>query len=581
MTKKKIISVVIAVVMLFSVTATPAFAADGSEAFTGYMKDALNKAIGAVMETLTGFINRSITDKGVAVDMNDFVLSDFYSGTDEFLSEPAAGACWSLGYDTQSLVPENRDEYNLYLGGFVSFDNGLSNKVKDVYDDMKVRTIALSDGSGRGTSVFATIDCIGMSNTDIREIRARLADFAAVNNINSINIFSTHCHSCIDTQGLWTQMLRRIPGNLLSAYAGLGEVQKGVDEKYMQFLFERVALSVEEAVSSMKTGELTFSRKDLGGEYFNNKNRTSATAVLSELTKFTFTPYDGSTPTIIANMAAHPDVVGLPVKGDDANGQILSGDYVYYIGETLNKAGYNFMFFNGAICGIYIGRTPTNDGINLPRRVDISIRYGREIGRILLAMNMTEEEIKSDPFLSSTGDTEEQMNSENYTLWYKNWQPVSEEKVEPLLNVRVKSLITPVTNNVVLVSGKLRLVNHTLIKNGKNYFLPTEIGYVELGSHKVVMMPGEISQDLVAGGASLTKDGSINKEDFSGKTVFELFGKDAIVFGLANDSIGYVVPDNDYCMGLFFNHYQETLSLGKNTASFLMNSYEQLAAEVR
>ena len=55
----------------------------------------------------------------------------------------------------------------------------------------------------------------------------------------------------------------------------------------------------------------------------------------------------------------------------------------------------------------------------------------------------------------------------------------------------------------------------------------------------------------------------------------------AIVFGLANDSIGYVVPDNDYCMGLFFNHYQETLSLGKNTASFLMNSYEQLAAEVR
>ena len=52
------------------------------------------------------------------------------------------------------------------------------------------------------------------------------------------------------------------------------------------------------------------------------------------------------------------------------------------------------------------------------------------------------------------------------------------------------------------------------------------------------------------------------------------------MFGLANDAIGYVVPDNDYCMGLVFNHYQETLSLGKNTASFLMKNYAQLADEV-
>ena len=157
---------------------------------------------------------------------------------------------------------------------------------------------------------------------------------------------------------------------------------------------------------------------------------------------------------------------------------------------------------------------------------------------------------------------------------------IAEEKVEPLLNVRVKSLITPVTNNIILVAGKLRLANHTLIKNGKDYKLATEIGYAQLGSHKIVMMPGEISQDLIAGGASLTKAGSINKEDFTGKTVYELFGEDTLVFGLANDAIGYVVPDNDYCMGLVFDHYQESLSLGKNTASFLMSRYEQLASEV-
>lgn len=580
MKKKRIVSFVLALTLLFSATAVPAFAADGGEIVKSFFKDALTKTIGVVMETLTGFINSTVSEEGVVVDEANFTLENFYSGTDTLLSTPAEGARWSLGYDTQSLVPENREDYNLYLGGFMAPENGLSNKVKDVYDDMKVRTIALSDGSGRGTAVFATIDCIGMSNTDIRDIRAMLADFAKENNINSINIFATHCHSCIDTQGLWTDNVKTFLKNYLSSFTGIGMPEKGTDEKYMAFLFEKVTLSIKTAVNEMKSGTLTFSQKDIGAEYFNNKNRTTATAVLSDLTKFTFTPDDGSTSTIIANMSAHPDIVGLPTDQDDSNGQVLSGDYIYYIGETLNEAGYNFMFFNGAICGIYIGRSPSNDNVKLERRVDISIRYGHEIGRMLLAMNMTEEQIKADPFLSVTGDSEEDMNREGYTLWYKDWQPVEETVVEPLLNVRVKAVRPLVTNNVILFAGKLRFVNHTMIKGEDGYKVATEIGYVQLGSHRIVMMPGEISQDLIAGGKSLTAEGSINKKDFDGKTVYELFGDDTLVFGLANDAIGYVVPDNDYCMGLVFDHYQETLSLGKGTASFLMSEYEKLAREV-
>ena len=158
---------------------------------------------------------------------------------------------------------------------------------------------------------------------------------------------------------------------------------------------------------------------------------------------------------------------------------------------------------------------------------------------------------------------------------------MKQKKVEPLLNVRLKSVRPTVTNNVILFAGKLRLVNHTMLKSAKGETkVATEIGFVQIGSQKIVMMPGEISQDLVAGGASLTKEGSINRKDFTEKTVYELFGEDTIVFGLANDAIGYVVPDNDYCMGLVFDHYQETLSLGKTTASFLMSEYSALAAEV-
>lgn len=573
--KKKFLAVFMAVVMLFAMTATPAYAADSQQSLSFFETVAV-KAISFIMEGLTGVVNSFLNEGENFVDADSFTLDNFYSGTSEKLSEKADGARWALGYDTTSLIPENMNDYKLYLGGFISGDNGFVNSVKGVYDDMAVRTIALSDSSSRGISVFATVDCIGMTNTDIRALRSYLSSFAKENGINSINIFATHCHSCIDTQGLWTQNYLSIPLNLFSSATGIGSPIHGTDENYMKFLFEKVAQSVKAAVGSMKTGEMTFAQKDIGDGYFNNKNRDAASALMTDLTRFTFTPDDNSTPTIIANMAAHPDVAGLPVSDDSESGHMISGDYVYYIGETLQKAGYNFMFFNGAICGIYIGRSLTGDGVKTNHRVEISQRYGREIGKMLLALTMSEDEIINDSFLSKSDDTAEDMANEQYTLWYEDWTPVEETQVEPLLNVTVKSIRLPVTNNVIMLAGKLGLVNHTVLKDGEDRYISTEIGVVDFGQYKAIMMPGEICQDLICGGNSLTSSGSISGEVFNGKTIYDMFGEDVLIFGLANDAIGYVVPDNDYSMGLAFGHYQETLSLGKNTASLLLSEYESL-----
>ena len=49
------------------------------------------------------------------------------------------------------------------------------------------------------------------------------------------------------------------------------------------------------------------------------------------------------------------------------------------------------------------------------------------------------------------------------------------------------------------------------------------------------------------------------------------------MFGLANDAIGYVIPDNDYCMSVAFDHYHELISLGETTASTLMRAFALLA----
>ena len=566
---KKILAITLSVVMIFSCSAIPAFAADTGELD---MKNSLNRFLGTVVETLIGAVDFCLGENKSFVKEDEFVYDNFYEGTAEFIEEAKEGAKWSLGYSSESLVPENFEDYDLYLGGFMCEKNMFTNDVREVLDDMKVRVIALNDGSGRGTSVFATVDSIGVSNGDIRHIRGLLDTYAKENGLNSINIFATHVHSGIDTQGMWTEIIKKWPRNILTSALRLSKYQlQGTDPEYMEFFYGKIKGAIEKAVSSMEEGEMTFARKDIGERYFNNKNRPSASAMDTELKRFTFTPDNKEvTPTIILNMAAHPDVAGLAV-GDEVNGHGISGDYVYYIGETLNKAGYNFMFFNGAICGIYIGEIKAE----AERRVDKPANYGREIGRMVLSLTKTEKEIKSDPFLS----TPDFVTEEDYVVWHDGWTPTTETKVEPILNIRLSKVDIKVQNPLIRAASKIKLVNYLVkVKGFRDYYLTTEIGYMEMGKDiKIAMVPGELCTDIAYGGTSLKGENSISGKDFEGKTLVGIFGEDVIVFGLANDAIGYIVPDNDYVMLLNHNHYAETLSVGKSTASTLMSAFEEIA----
>lgn len=571
--KKKVLSVILATVMIFSITVTPVSAIDFESSSDPFTK-AIARVIGTVFDSLVDVVNIFLRENDKFVDEDEYVYDNFYEGTAEFIDEAAPGANWSLGQSSASLVPENWEEYNLFLGGFISEQNFFTNDVREILDDMKVRVIALNDGSGRGTAIFATVDSIGVSNGDIRHIRGMLQDFAVKNDINSINLFATHTHSGIDTQGLWTDIFRKWPKNIFSAFTGLIETEQGTDPEYMEFFYAKVCDAIIDAVDSMAEGTMTFARKDIGEKYFSNKNRPSCSSLDTELKRFVFTPYDTSiTPTIILNMSAHPDVVGLATEDDPTKGHGISGDYIYYIGETINNAGYNFMFFNGSIAGIYIGRISAK----ADRRVDISANYGREIGKMTLGMTMTEEEILSDEYLMSLNLTSEQTEGHNYTPWYEGWEPAEETAVEPILNIKIASVEINVTNPVIMAAGKLGVVNYLIKKSGSEYYVTTEIGYMEIGEDvKIAFVPGEICTDLIYGGNALTADGSVNEENYEGQTLCEIFGDDIIIFGLANDAIGYIVPENDYSMALAFGHYQELLSLGKSEATVLFEAYENL-----
>ena len=615
----KLLAVVLALTLLFSsVGAVTASAASVTAPMT------LEAGAGNILTSFLDTLLRIVFDwfSGIFpngpgfVERNDETMKgdNFYAGTTgKFKDAAPEGNQWYLGYSNKSLIPDDVTNGEYYIGGYIAPENAFTNVVEGVIDDMMVRCIAIKDSANGETVLFGTIDCIGITNGDIRDIRALLADFAKANNIVSINIASTHCHSCIDTEGLWTNNLVKLLQNGVTSGTGVDkDLQQGTNPKYMAFLKEKVAEALKEAYNDMKPGTLTFAQKDIGEEYFNNKNRPTSDTIMSDLNRFVFTPANSKyRPTMIINIAAHPDVAGLPTSSN--SGREISGDYVYYCGELLDKAGYNFMFFNGAIAGIYISRGITGDGVDTPKRYHESMRYGHEIARLALALTLTEEEIQADPLLNCAKEVEEYgigvvgEKSTPYTLWYKDysyttdydidgneieiieaidpWEPVEETEVEPFLNIALKRVEVPVSNDLIGAIGKLNMANYDVLvstdpRTGNTiYSTFTEIGYVEFGNQfNAVMLPGEICQDLIVGGNSVEE--GVNGGEFTHSLVCDIFDDTTMCLGIMNDAIGYVVPDNDYTMGDPANHYHELISLGQHVASSLMDGLEELAAEI-
>lgn len=690
--------------------------------------------------------------------------ANFYEGIGtDFQDEAKAGAQWHLGYSNTSLIPDDYDNGTYYIGGYIAPENGFTNVVEGIAeipgigkDDMKARCMAISDGSEIYTNangdkkcknvvLFAVIDSIGITNADIKDIRQLVADYAErnpdvinIDDIAAINVSATHCHSGIDTEGLWTKNIAKLVSNgIISGTKADGDLQQGTNPAYMEWMKARVANALIKAYKDMQAGTLTYSTKDLGQGYFQNKNRPSSGELvefdedgnlitngkteiaMTNIERFIFTPDDeNATPTMILNLAAHPDVAGLPTESN--SGREISGDYIFYCGKYLEDAGYNFIFFQGAIAGIYMARSVTGDGVETKQRVEESQRFGFELARIALSLNDTEEQIianinnanhylndcakeieentKIVPIFDENGKAAEQITNTNrytllipaqgrtvkienktikifdgntlmlelaypdsveivadasiggytvseddipraiiftedgagatvldentisisgnsvsfgttivapdgvspyaassvianpdYSVWYENWEPVDEVAVDPFLNLYLKQVEVPITNTLITAVGKLNMANYLIKNSNGKYSAIVEIGYMEMGNQfKTVFLPGEICQDLVApNGKSLIASNATTAKPFDSfvsygaTTAAQIFGDDVRCFGVMNDAIGYVVPDNDYTMGDPANHYHELISLGQHVGSALIDGLYELAQEIK
>ena len=144
------------------------------------------------------------------------------------------------------------------------------------------------------------------------------------------------------------------------------------------------------------------------------------------------------------------------------------------------------------------------------------------------------------------------------------------------LEHRRATVFVPLENRLFRLATFLGVLDREVYSGGKRATaafgddLMTEIGYLRLGDAEVLLVPAEIYPELVLGGIQEPQDPGA---DFPGapreRALFTLLRSEyKLVFGLAGDEIGYVIPRSQwdakkpFAYGRAEDQYGEVNSVG-------------------
>ena len=596
---KKVLAVILSLILCFSAVAVPVGAADISLPETS-VENVFNYIIDRLIHVVLSYLNMYWPGYEGSWDTEeDYQADNFYTGDTEFDYDVKGASEWNLGYAGVSLL----DGISVMNGKYFlagSLEIAAGRVPSQVLDDQRVRVYAINDGVG-GTVVHAVIDGFGLPRGDVEEIRARLAEFAAANNIESLNVSVLHQHSCIDTLGMNIPLLQGLLANTGNAASGglieSMKVQKNAE--FMENLYTKTVYAIKKAVKSMEPGKLYYGAADIS-DYIRDKRDPQAFD--PNINRLRFVPEDGSKETWILEAAVH-------CTGNGAGGDVLTADYPYYIEKAINKeandgVGANVVFVLGAELAIgmrtvrlclecqevaEISKPATEDGI-----YEISCP---SCGKKTVADDDSEFTTEDAQDYAATVDAWYKMNTPENTkndFDLKDYgysvakrvmdiDPADEVELEPVLNIAHQEVALEVENQILTLAAREDILNAVIVKSGTGYKMITEIGYMELGgdSYKVgtFLCPGEFDPILIYGGPESGEAGWIG-DDWSMPALKDVTDCDTVLaFGLMNDQAGYVLRDNEYHSLLSEN--EEVNVLTPSAGSTFVSAYMDLLAEIK
>lgn len=537
---KKIIALLLTFVIVMLSAAVPASAASKLDPSEGPMQK-LQSVFYMLLDKLVIFVGRVLNGIIPGLDWgkdwlnyDDYQTPDtFYKGEESFETQVSDDSVWSMGYSYGSLL-EGLD----ILGGEYFMAGSLQAVTKkvptEVLDDQGVNVYAVSDGVS-GTVVHAVIDGFGIARGDVLEIRGRLAEFAEENNIISINVSVLHQHSAIDILGMGVDLVPTLILNPGMNAIGMGKdkLSTGKTQKFMDNLYEVVTATVVEAVEDMQEGTLYYGNADVS-DLMHDKRKPEIFD--GNIHRLRFDPADEASDEIWICEA------GIHCTGFSGDDTYISADFPYYFKEYVKETvGADVVYVQGAEVAITTERK--NVSYSATEKNSKVKAYGIELAKRAMAIE-------------------------------------NEEALVPVLNISFTEFSLTADNPVLTLAVREGIIDSVATKDKTNFRIITELGYMELGNKVgIVMAPGELAPEILWGGA-VTKEESWTKESWDYAPWQETAGAEILIcFGLNNDQIGYILPDND--IRSMFTENEEINVVAANAGSVITEAFEKLVAEVK
>ena len=456
---------------------------------------------------------------------------------------PAVGAAappvpgLQAGFAKRVITP-SLDGGPVYLAGF-----GHDRKATGVHDDLFVRCLGVSDGHQK--IALCAVDLIGFFLPETEKTRLLLA--ARVPGSRLV-VASTHDHEGPDTMGLW----------------GPNAMTSGVDPAYQERLRRDIAETAVLALAAVRPASFTFAKAKTPGLVADGRDPQ---VIDDAIVVIQVKGDDGKTLGTVVNWSSHPEALG-------GKNTLVTADYPHYLVARIEAAlGGTAVFFSGSI-----------GGLMTPLSVGLKDEAGREVPPETFAHAQVLGERAADIALQALRRAPAPAKSA--ALEYRSAR-VFVPLANPLFRIAfaVSLFDRPLfTKGVVDRSTGLSLFKGVPLPLPRGEDIGTEIGYVRLADAEILLVPGEIYPELVMGGIQDPQDAGA---DFLGAAkeppLGELLRAEyKMVFGLANDELGYIIPRAQwdekppFAYGRDQAQYGEVNSVGDRVAPVLAEAYRAL-----
>ena len=497
------------------------------------------------------------------IDVDDD--GSYRSGVDQFLDCGGDRLCpEDEGYPGPDEGEGNGLFEALWLAGF-----SISRPMQSIADDIWARATVIEQGETRIGIV--TLDLIGFFYDEVLVARQAAAQESG---LDHVIITSTHVHEAPDTMGIWGPNLAR----------------SGINPDFMS----HIHLAIQDALAQADQNKvearayqssLRIDDEQWEGSGINNINMDSRAPNITDPTLWTLRfEAVGSEETIATwiNFANHPEASA-------SKNLSMTSDFSHSLRETVEQ---------GAALG--------PDGA-LPGLGGVAQYLQGACGGMMTPLRVSTMDL--DGTIYSEGSLDKAYAVGRVTGYHALQSIRTEELVaDPYLSFRTRQLMLPVENEGYHLMLNLGIID----REGYNYDptrlidrnnipdVRTEISLFQLGNVSALTVPGELLPELAIGGYDGSNTGPlqelINPESTNppelagapqGPYLRDLMpGENKMLLGLANDELGYFIPDYNYQLHEhqpFLDeapgeHYEETNSLGPSATGILLTAASELMA---